>query len=197
MKSLINGLYFSAIVLLLSGCSMEKRLYQKGYHIEWLSHQSGVKHVTEMPSDLDQTIKENAPLSYEEKVSENFTIASSVSPPVATAIANASNEERSHLLLPAPIAYQTRPSAQYASHVVQTSTEIRPENRKLSKQLFQKRNDDRLVLLIILALLLPPLAVYLFERNRWTSRCTLNLVLTLLCGLPGVIHALIVILGNR
>ena len=49
------------------------------------------------------------------------------------------------------------------------------------------------VLLVILAFFLPPLAVYLYEGS-WTKRCTTNLILTLLCGLPGLIHALIVIL---
>jgi uncharacterized membrane protein YqaE (UPF0057 family) len=49
------------------------------------------------------------------------------------------------------------------------------------------------VVLIILAIFIPPLAVYLYEGS-WTKRCTVNLILTLLCGLPGMIHALIVVL---
>lgn len=59
----------------------------------------------------------------------------------------------------------------------------------------KKRNDDT-VLLVILAFFIPPLAVYLYE-DSWTKRCTINLILTLLCGLPGLIHALVVILGNK
>tara|TARA_Y100001978_G_scaffold165942_1_gene153511 strand:- start:1012 stop:1491 length:480 start_codon:yes stop_codon:yes gene_type:complete len=58
----------------------------------------------------------------------------------------------------------------------------------------QGANTD-IVLLVLLAILLPPLAVYLYE-GYWTDRCTINLILTLLCGL-GIIHALVVILGNR
>jgi uncharacterized membrane protein YqaE (UPF0057 family) len=57
-------------------------------------------------------------------------------------------------------------------------------------------DDTDLVLLVILAILLPPVAVYLYE-DSWTSRCTLNLILTLLCWFPGVIHALIVILSKK
>lgn len=56
--------------------------------------------------------------------------------------------------------------------------------------------DTDPVLLIILAILLPPLAMYLYEGS-WTSRCTVNLILTLLCGLPGMIHALVIILGKK
>jgi len=47
------------------------------------------------------------------------------------------------------------------------------------------------VLLIILAILLPPLAVYLkkgVKKDFW-----INLILTLLFYLPGIIHALIVV----
>lgn len=65
---------------------------------------------------------------------------------------------------------------------------------KQAKKLAQKssgRPDQ--VVLVLLAIFIPPLAVYLYEGS-WTSRCTLNLILTLLCGLPGMIHALIVVL---
>lgn len=57
-------------------------------------------------------------------------------------------------------------------------------------------SDESTLLLVILALLLSPVAVYLYEGS-WTNRVTLNLILYLLCGLPGVIHALVVILGNK
>ncbi len=56
--------------------------------------------------------------------------------------------------------------------------------------------DDDTILYVVLAFLIPPLAVYLHEGS-WTKRCTVNLILTLLCGLPGVIHALVVILGGK
>nr|HQV05631.1 YqaE/Pmp3 family membrane protein [Chitinophagaceae bacterium] len=50
------------------------------------------------------------------------------------------------------------------------------------------------LLLVILAILLPPLAVYLHE-GVINSRFWISLLLTLLFWLPGVIYALIVILG--
>ncbi len=70
-------------------------------------------------------------------------------------------------------------------------TEMKDQLRKTSVS-----GDDSTLLYVILSFLLPPLAVYLYEGS-WTKRCTINLVLTLLCGLPGVIHALIVILGGK
>jgi uncharacterized membrane protein YqaE (UPF0057 family) len=51
------------------------------------------------------------------------------------------------------------------------------------------------VLLVVLAILLPPLAVYLHE-GEINNRFWLDLILTLLFFLPGMIYALIVVLGN-
>ena len=50
------------------------------------------------------------------------------------------------------------------------------------------------VLLAILAILLPPLAVYLHE-NEVNTKFWISLLLTLLFWIPGVIYALIVVLG--
>lgn len=50
------------------------------------------------------------------------------------------------------------------------------------------------ILLVILALILPPLAVYLHE-NAINGKFWLSLLLTLLFFIPGVIYALIVVLS--
>lgn len=52
------------------------------------------------------------------------------------------------------------------------------------------------LLLVILAILLPPLAVYLHE-GEVNNRFWISLLLTLLFWLPGVIYALIIILGDE
>ncbi|MEO6691235.1 MAG: YqaE/Pmp3 family membrane protein [Saprospiraceae bacterium] len=61
--------------------------------------------------------------------------------------------------------------------------------------LVNNATPDKL-LLVIIALFLPPLAVYLYF-GKWNGTCWLNLILTLLFFIPGFIHALIVILGNK
>lgn len=62
-----------------------------------------------------------------------------------------------------------------------------------------KRNggeaDTNTLLLVILAILLPPLAVYLHE-GEINTKFWISLLLTILFWIPGVIYALIVILGN-
>lgn len=55
--------------------------------------------------------------------------------------------------------------------------------------------DTNTILLCILAILLPPLAVYLKE-GEINSKFWISLLLTLLFWLPGVIYALLVVLGS-
>jgi len=58
-----------------------------------------------------------------------------------------------------------------------------------------KEADTNTLLLVILAILLPPLAVYL-HQGEINNKFWISLLLTILFWLPGVIYALIVILGN-
>jgi uncharacterized membrane protein YqaE (UPF0057 family) len=55
--------------------------------------------------------------------------------------------------------------------------------------------DTNTILLCILAILLPPLAIYLKE-GEINAKFWIGLLLTLLIWLPGVIYALLVVLGN-
>jgi len=59
-----------------------------------------------------------------------------------------------------------------------------------------KEPSTNTLLLVILAILLPPLAVYLHEGTI-NNRFWISLILTILFWLPGVIYALIVILGDE
>ena len=72
------------------------------------------------------------------------------------------------------------------------------EAKKAIKDFKKNRATDastNTLLLVILAILLPPLAVYLKE-GQINSKFWISLLLTLLFFLPGVIYALFVVLGN-
>jgi uncharacterized membrane protein YqaE (UPF0057 family) len=58
-----------------------------------------------------------------------------------------------------------------------------------------KAPEENTVLLVILAILLPPLAVYL-HQGEINTKFWISLILTLLFFVPGVIYALIVVLGD-
>jgi uncharacterized membrane protein YqaE (UPF0057 family) len=77
---------------------------------------------------------------------------------------------------------------------------LKEVNREVREYKKEKRHgsDDSGVsqlLLIIIAILLPPLAVALHEGGI-NSRFWIDLLLTLLFYLPGLIYALVIILGN-
>ncbi len=72
--------------------------------------------------------------------------------------------------------------------------EAKKEIRKYKKSANKGEASDNTVLLAILAILLPPLAVYL-HQGEINNKFWISLLLTLLFWLPGVIYALIVIFG--
>ncbi|MGB0416899.1 MAG: YqaE/Pmp3 family membrane protein [Coraliomargarita sp.] len=53
---------------------------------------------------------------------------------------------------------------------------------------------DNKIVLIIIAILLPPLAVFLKQNNQFDKTVIINIILWLLFYVPGLIHALIVVL---
>ena len=73
--------------------------------------------------------------------------------------------------------------------------EVKNEIKKFKKA---KRSgadaDTNTLLLVILAILLPPLAVYL-HQGEINNKFWISLILTILFWIPGVIYALVVVLG--
>jgi len=95
-------------------------------------------------------------------------------------------------------------NAAIAAYKNLTKKERKERIKEIKKQLktFKKEkkagrasNVDTVVL-VILAILLPPLAVYL-HQGEINSKFWIALLLTLLFFLPGVIYALIVVLGDE
>lgn len=54
--------------------------------------------------------------------------------------------------------------------------------------------DSNKLLLVVISLFIPPLAVFLKNGNQINGEFWLNVILTLLGGIPGILHALYVIL---
>ncbi|THH40745.1 YqaE/Pmp3 family membrane protein [Neolewinella litorea] len=75
--------------------------------------------------------------------------------------------------------------------------ELKREQRDAVKQALNDYQDadTNTILLVILAILLPPVAV-LVHQGELNSKFWIALLLTLLFYLPGLIYALLVIFGN-
>ena len=190
------------MILFLDSCSVQKRYHRKGFTVNWNNASVNMKKNRKVVHT--ESIQEDAIVTNnieKQKLTRNYkTLVSMDIASTSVAVPTLTNTSPS-------IAAQTSVKSQ-AVTFAHTAKEISKEDAKSTKkdakeiikaikkeQKKQGSNTD-LVLLVILALLIPPLAVYLYE-GYWTERCTINLILSLLCGLPGIIHALIVILGNR
>lgn len=93
-------------------------------------------------------------------------------------------------------------TAETSSYTTMTKKEKKAAKKELKQKLKDLRanlkagnlSETDTVILVILAILLPPLAVYLYEGSI-TNKFWLSLILTLLFWVPGVIYSLLVVLG--
>lgn len=88
----------------------------------------------------------------------------------------------------------------YKSTLKNMSKKEKKQQRKEIKKAIKDYKDNKdagtnTLLLVIVAILLPPLAMGIYEGGL-TTRFWLSLLLTLLFYLPGLIYTLVVILGG-
>jgi uncharacterized membrane protein YqaE (UPF0057 family) len=115
-------------------------------------------------------------------------ITAAVLPPAAT-----SNTNPDPAAVKAAIeAFKSLPRKERKERIKLAKKEIKAFN---AAKKAGKEADTNTLLLVILAILLPPLAVYL-HQGEINNKFWISLLLTILFWLPGVIYALIVILGN-
>ena len=74
-------------------------------------------------------------------------------------------------------------------------SEVKKAVKEFRKNKKNGEPSTNTLLLVILAILLPPLAVYLHE-GEINTKFWIDLLLTILFFIPGVIYALIVVLGK-
>lgn len=183
-----------------SGHLITKRKVNKGFHI----NRSG-----KLKSSSDEALEIERPefIQYEELANSAVEQEKEIKPYVVLEkeLINTSSEQtfkEEQAIFDAPVEEEQERVASpvnEAPHVVieKKETQYHPnqEIRNSKKNhLLTSRGEDPLLCLIV-ALFIPFVGVWLFE-GKWTRRCTINLILTLLFYLPGLIHAFIVILGD-
>jgi uncharacterized membrane protein YqaE (UPF0057 family) len=197
MKKL-NLIIVVLLAMVYSSCTVEKRQYMSGYHVEWHHKNKEIKgHSQAEAVEKASAIAEKAA----EEVAVVESTESTVLPAIVTStdfVAEKAASEKAEKLnfvqkakhkALVKMAETVAPKA-----TVKMAAKMKAENKSISASNdAASSSEPDMVLLIILAIFIPPLAVYLYEGD-WTKRCTVNLILTLLCGIPGIIHALIVIL---
>lgn len=169
----------------ISSCTMEKRHYQSGYYIDW---KNNAKNIAVERKKTDNVEKINAktidPSSLSVSTNEDIILTSSKT----SEVASIKTESNSNLVK--------------ASEKVKTKLTFKDKIaavkavNKVKKAAKRGDSDDLpTALLYIIAFFIPPLAVGLI--TDWDLEDTLiNFALSILCWLPGFIHAIIII-GKR
>ena len=115
-------------------------------------------------------------------------VGHAVSAPAAAVAAGPSAE-----LTTVPAATSRKAERLARKEARQTRRELR---RELREALRSGAADTDTILLVILAIFIPPLAMFLYEGSI-TNRFWISLLLTLLGGLPGIIYTIFIIGSGR
>mgnify|MGYP003333053892 CR=1 FL=1 len=191
-----------ALTLLLDACSVQKRYHRKGFTVNWnnasvkMNKHRKVIHSESIQEEIvvsDSKKREKLRKTYQAP-STNDLVNKNASHPSIMDVRLNSSEDKIRENKISNKASSTRELSK--KDVRSTKKEAKAIIKAIKKEQKKQGSNTDTLLLVFLALWIPPLAVYLFE-GYWTERCTINLILSLLCGLPGIIHAFVVILGNR
>jgi uncharacterized membrane protein YqaE (UPF0057 family) len=192
---------------ILSSCSVQRRYHRTGLDISW--NHSPMKKDKNPEQNIEapevSAITQTAEVTY----TEVQTLATDVAVQADNAVASAEFTATESLVIEtvnddASVTFTQNTAKKQAlsRKVAQQSLNTKTMKQQVSAvkkdaKSNKAADDDDFILYVILAFIIPPLAVFLYEGSEWTQRCTVNLILTLLCGLPGLIHALVIILGRR
>jgi uncharacterized membrane protein YqaE (UPF0057 family) len=188
----IYVLSLALIAMALASCSVEKRVHRNGYHVEWWGSKQKIEKAnanTEM-AVVEEPIEISTP---------EIAVAEVVETPAVEAketISPIVNQEVKAEVAQAPKARVTKREIRRAASEFKASNSINYQNTGAINFGDKSSSEPSRGLLIFLCFFIPTLAVYLYEGD-FTNRVIVNLILTLLCGIPGVIHALIIIIGEK
>jgi uncharacterized membrane protein YqaE (UPF0057 family)/predicted HTH domain antitoxin len=193
-----KNLFFAltAMTMLLASCSIQQRVYQPGLYIEWKgNHEAQTK--TDAVSQEQTAQFESAVLVENEAVASTVANVESivaVNAPVQEAVA----VEKASKVSKQEVKQAAKELKQEVSALVSNQAAIASVQSVESADQNASQPQEPWVYLLLI-LLVPfgtTISMYLHEGS-WTSKVTTNLILTLLCGIPGIIHALVNIFGKK
>jgi uncharacterized membrane protein YqaE (UPF0057 family) len=188
-----------AIALIYSSCTVEKRHYMSGYHVEWnhkapkIGGEGNATAENQVATPTTNSVEENnvVLVPTQSIAAEEVSVNTSATPIVnemPSSVKTNSNKTSFHKENTKDKVLSENSSYTVAPNKTQTVNE--------SPSVAQKsENYHDELLLIILAIFIPPLAVYL-KDGSWNARCWIDLLLCFLFFLPGIIYALLIVLDE-
>lgn len=198
----INYLLAALIALGFASCSIEKRTFRPGYHIEWKTalkkdHSSFNKSEDEnattqsKSNEPSETVITTSAEILKEDVSESLSQENLKTNPITSESNHASistdRSERKRIRLA-----EKTISNELRSNHAQTFPQANVSPFPMEQNNQSVSSADQVVE-IILAIFIPPLGVYLHEDSI-TTNFWISLILTLLFWLPGSIFSVLVVL---
>jgi uncharacterized membrane protein YqaE (UPF0057 family) len=193
-----------SMTLILDSCSVQKRYHRKGFTVNWNNASVNMKKNRKVVHT--ETIQEDAFVSntqQKKKLTKNYETPVSMdiaSTSVAVpSIKNASPSTLEPVMVKNQASTATSAAKKMSKEDVKSTKKAAKKIIKAIKKNQQQDSKTDTIIYLLLILLVPfgtTISMYLYEGS-WTGRVTANLLLTLLCGLPGLIHALVVIFGNK
>ena len=200
MKKIL--LVAASILFLVASCTVEKRVYRNGFNVQWHAMNGHSKKDKNMEVSSVEEVETVAKVVVSSK--DNSNTASVYEMPTQEVITVAQNDEASiqskSIGTTAPVvnvkgmADQTISVNQNIKDAKQiTKQEIKALKKAVKSQ--KKSDDVPIGLLYVLCFFVPFIVVGIV--TDWDIPSVLiNLLWTLLCGIPGVIHALIIVSRN-
>ena len=208
MKKLLLAILVVGFAI--SSCSIERRLHQKGFHVEWNKNLSSLKKDKKEKQDYvsSEALEEIAIVSPKTTKSpsvnsnsaisvDGVSINESIEAPVFVE-ENTTNELNP---LESSIVKNTKTEKVKMSIIASkasSSKKMTSENKTMaSSKLVKKalKDDVPIGLLYVLCFFIPFVAVGL-ATNWDINKVLINLLWTFLCGIPGIIHAIIIVGRN-
>jgi uncharacterized membrane protein YqaE (UPF0057 family) len=203
MKKIL--LVAASILFLVASCTVEKRVYRNGFNVQW--------HAMNGISKKDKNVEVNS-------VEEEIAVAQVIKAPKANVSTSSTYEAISEestttltqndvaSLEEAPIQNEVKSIANDIKGMAAVTIQNSPksnEAKQVSKQEMKalrkavktaKKSDDvPVVLLYLLCFIFPFIAVGIVTDWDITA-VIVNILWTFLCGIPGIIHALIIVGRN-
>jgi len=202
MKKIL--LVAASILFLVASCTVEKRVYRNGFNVQWHAMNGHSKNDKNTEITSIEEVETVAKVVISPK--ENSKTASVYELPTqeVVAVAVAQNDEasiQSNSIATTPQVVSVKGMANHTISVNQKNKEVKHISKQEIKALHkavksQKQSDDVPVgLLYALCFFVPFVAVGIV--TDWDIKSVLiNILLTALCGIPGIIHAFIVVSKN-
>jgi uncharacterized membrane protein YqaE (UPF0057 family) len=183
MKNRIGSviLLFVAIIAI-SSCTMEKRRYQSGYYIDW--GKNGSSTTTALSKEQMPKAEQIAAVKLPEPSNEVATLQGS------TSDLSASNDNSFVPAKKLSVNSPEKKSEVAAPKKISKYKAYKALKKAVKEHRGGGNSDIPEIVLILLCIFLPPIAVGLMTDWEFEP-LAINILLCLLCWLPGIIHAFI------